>query len=791
VSKVAVIHLGYGNLLSGFPNVTAQLWEPDNPLPIKFTAALPPAAELDAIYRRWHLIYQALYQTPGWHPRIKIEREDVTNVSLVEFGDICTQYRRLLNEWLDGEQFRNIDRQLRSHLLPADEIQLILETDDDMVRRLPWHFWDFLSDYPKAEMALSAPQYQRVAKSHNREQIRILAILGNSTGIDIAADREILASIHDAETVFLVEPSRLEVDEQLWDEQGWDILFFAGHSESQENGNRGLLAINPTDKIGISHLKAGLKTAISRGLQLAIFNSCDGLGLATELADLHIPQIIVMREPVADGVANAFLVKFVKAFSSGYSFYLAVRQARERLQGLEDKFPCASWLPVICQNPAEVPMPWRIRSVQAPLISPIPKTPPRSLVPARSMWLTTVAVTLMILIIRQLGLLQGWELKAYDYLMRSRPPEAPDPRILVVEVTENDVQSQPQYPLSDATLTQLLQKLAQHQPRAIGLTIYRDKPEPPGHQELIAQMQKQSNLFVVCSFPRGNEPAVRGPAAITKDQLGFDDINVDLDGVVRRQLLFMKADPQCNTGTSLSFQLATKYLEYENILPTIENIPKNVFKIGRATFNEIKPNTGGYKTLGKGGWYVMLNYRSFPVAKSLTLTEVLAVDFNPNLVKDRIVIIGVTSRNSGGKYFLTPYSITQSPAEEVGAVMIQAQMVSDILSAALDGRPLIGVWEWWGEAIWIALWSLIGSVIGWRVRGKFWIGGAIVCGIISLYAICYLLLTQGTWAPLIPAALSLVIGPWLFVPSPPTPLPRGERGEGLIANDKGQMTRDK
>ncbi|SKB13866.1 hypothetical protein PL11201_530196 [Planktothrix sp. PCC 11201] len=30
-----------------------------------------------------------------------------------------------------------------------------------------------------------------------------------------------------------------------------------------------------------------------------------------------------------------------------------MREARERLQGLESEFPCASWLPVVSQNPAE------------------------------------------------------------------------------------------------------------------------------------------------------------------------------------------------------------------------------------------------------------------------------------------------------------------------------------------------------------------------------------------------------------------------------------------------------
>lgn len=767
MSKVVVINLGYGNLLAGFPNVTALLWEPENPRPLKFIGALPPATELEAIYRRWHLIYQALYRSPGWRPRIQIEREDITNVSQVEFADICLQYVQLIDEWLNAEEFRNIDRQLRSHLHHSDEIQVILETNDERLRRLPWHFWKFLSDYPKAEIALSAPQYQRVEKSHHRKQMRILAILGDSNGIDIAGDRSTLSDIPDAETVFLVEPSRQEVDEQLWDDRGWDILFFAGHSESEEGKTRGLLAINTRDKLGISHLKSALRTAIARGLQLAIFNSCDGLGLAKELADLQIPQIIVMRESVADGVAHLFLLNFVKAFSSGSSFYLAVRQARERLQGLEDQFPCASWLPVICQNPAEVPMHWRSQ--------PVVQTQQSSKVRDRTVGLIPLAVTLMIIIIRQLGLLQGWELKAYDQLMRSRPAEPPDSRILIVEITENDLQLQGKYPISDATLTQLLQTLEQHQPRAVGLTLYRDLAYPPGHAELIAQMQQQSNLFTICSFEKSNEQPVRSPVGISdENRLGFDDVLIDPDGVVRRHLLFMKRQPECQTRFSLSFQLAKEYLQAENIEP--QKLTDGRIELGKAIFNPMKPNSGGYKTLGKGGWNIMLNYRPFPIVKTLTLTEVLNGEFNPNLVRNRIVLIGMTSRNQA-KFFFTPYSIGQSPSQKVAGVLLQAQKVSEILSAALDGRPMIQVWSGWKEVLWIGLWSGIGSAIAWCIRGKIRRLSAILLAIGLLYLLCYFLFLQSTWVPLIPPVLGLVIGHWLLVIGP-------------LTRDQGQTTRD-
>jgi len=49
---------------------------------------------------------------------------------------------------------------------------------------------------------------------------------------------------------------------------------------------------------------------------------------------------------------------FLEAFARGESLYLAVREARERLESIEDEFPCASWFPVICQNPTEIPPTW-------------------------------------------------------------------------------------------------------------------------------------------------------------------------------------------------------------------------------------------------------------------------------------------------------------------------------------------------------------------------------------------------------------------------------------------------
>ncbi|MEO1429360.1 MAG: pentapeptide repeat-containing protein [Cyanobacteria bacterium J06633_8] len=352
--KLVVLTIGEGDFTNGFP-VTALIRKNDHPLPMIFTGKLPAEPKIPQFYQQW----RQLYRSQKWFGRISFDEEDsVTNFSQQELDYYARQLEECLNNWLNSQSFRAIERELRSKLIPTEEVPLILQTKDIQVQQIPWHLWDFLQHYQQAEVALSLTGNRKEKTASARNKIRILTILGNSSGIDIEADKQVLENLLDAQTVFLVEPSRKELHKFLWDEQGWDILCYSGHSCSQADGSTGTMLLNQTDSLTIKELKHALTKAIGHGLQLAIFNSCDGLGLARQLADLHIPQMIVMREPVPDKVAQEFLKYFLTKFSSGNSLYSSVREARERLEALEDEFPYATWLPVIFQNSAEVGMNW-------------------------------------------------------------------------------------------------------------------------------------------------------------------------------------------------------------------------------------------------------------------------------------------------------------------------------------------------------------------------------------------------------------------------------------------------
>ncbi|MGB3296558.1 MAG: CHAT domain-containing protein [Phormidesmis sp.] len=381
MSKTVVINLGKGTLGQGFPHITARLWTQADPRAEQFVGSLSPAPALVDIYRIWQSTYRALSNrlvlrspdsaaTKAVDDELEIDPGGITQVSQQSFEEYSQQLKQAMNTWLASPGLLPIERQLRSHLAPTDEIRVIFETDNALLLRLPWHCWDFFKDYPHAEMALSRPEYKRLGTIRprpGRKQVRILAIVGDSpaqlhprSGIDIDPERRSLQALPDAEVKFLVAPSRQAFNHHLWDAAGWDLLFFAGHSQTESQTGR--LYFNEGkihNSLTIEQLEEALKIAIANGLQLAIFNSCDGVGLAQSLGKLQIPQVIFMREPVPNRVAQTFLQYFLAGFATErLPLYQAMRQARGRLQGLEDEFPGASWLPVLCQNPAVEPIAW-------------------------------------------------------------------------------------------------------------------------------------------------------------------------------------------------------------------------------------------------------------------------------------------------------------------------------------------------------------------------------------------------------------------------------------------------
>jgi len=786
MSKIVVLNLGKGTVQTGFPFVTAQLKSSGKVM--QFTGSLPGLPQLIELYRRWQLFYELLYKARSINIRstkpltlnqdeeddddIIIDEADITHVSDADFNDVCQQLKINLDNWLDSPEFRGIERQLRKELHPEDEIHFIIQTEDNQLRKIPWYNWQFFTDYPHAEMSLSSLNFESGKIQHTcGKKVRILAIIGDSSGIDVETDKQLISSLKDAETVFLVEPQRQQLDEILWDKRGWDILFFAGHSNTQCEDNIGKIYINNTDSLTINELKNALQKAIARGLQLAVFNSCAGLGLAAQLTDLHIPQTIVMREPVPDSVAQQFLKHFLTIFAGGESFYLAVREARERLQGIEGEFPGASWLPVIFQNPAEIPPTWqqlRDKVNFIPVSKALPVQPKLS-----TLVLSSLLITLLLMGLRWLGVMQPWELKALDFLMQRMPIETADKRILIVGADEKDISHNKYgYPIPDETLDQLLAKIQTYQPAAIGVDIFRDQPVSRSNNnqpKQINQWQKNKNLIAICA---GNnlQNSIAPPPNIDKKQVGYVDLFDDKsqtkqDDTIRRYLLSRSANSitnasRCNTAYSFAWQLLYRYFKSQNIPVTIVD---NNWQFGDTVIKRLQPRSGGYQNLDARGNQLLIHYRNTPIiAQQVTIRDILenSEHFNPDWVKNRIVLVGLIATSIR--------DIHDTPYGEIRGLFVHAHGISQILSAVEDNRPLMWWLPQWGDTILVLFFAWVGGIIIWYWRNPKHQIIAISSAAIILYIICWFALTKAAWLPLIPSTLALlstggIVASWMIM----------------------------
>lgn len=369
--------------------------------------------------------------------------------------------------------------------------------------------------------------------------------------------------------------------------------------------------------------------------------------------------------------------------------------------------------------------------------------------------------------LRSLGWLQPLELNEYDRLMRWRPSEQPDPNILIVEATAEDIN---EYgigsDLKDDTLTEVISKLDSYQPAIIGLDYLRDKPlaSESDYRKLLTHLANNKKIVAVCraSGYNKNQPGNLPPKGVPEERLGFTDVVPDNDGqfdVLRRYLMFMEkeAEDPCQTAYSLSARVAVNYLESKGI--KLEVIYTGNVKVGDIVFQELRKREGFYQKFDSGGLQLLLNYRnSEKVANYISISDVLSGNFDDALVRDKIILIGNTDPNAGDKFY-TPYSYIQSVYEkQMPRVVLHAHQVSQIISAVLHGRPLIRFWSLWMEWLWIFGWCGVGGVLGWCchriVLLLLFMGGNVVV----LYWVGLMFLGQGFVMPLVPSVLVLVVG---------------------------------
>ncbi|MBW4569871.1 MAG: CHASE2 domain-containing protein [Tolypothrix carrinoi HA7290-LM1] len=372
-------------------------------------------------------------------------------------------------------------------------------------------------------------------------------------------------------------------------------------------------------------------------------------------------------------------------------------------------------------------------------------------------WIASIAlgVACLVTLGRFSGILQGMELTMLDRFFQARPKAEIDPYITIIAIDEPDIRQMGEYALSDRVLTQAIQRLKSYKPTAIGLDLYRDFPVEPGYQELVSLFKTTPNLI-------GIEKAVGSqvappPVLAQLGQVGLADQVLDGDGKLRRALLSVRLD-NGELRFNLGLKLALRYLERLYITPQSGPNDADQIQLGKAVIVPFQASDGGYVRADDGGYQILLNYHGTQQQfQTFSFTDLLHNRIPQEKVRDRIVLIGSTAE-SVKDFFQTPYSsgIFGSPKQMAG-VTIHANITSQILSAALHGRPMLRVWSQGVDCLWILLCCFVGAALSWQVKSPRKQVIIVMIAASSVKAIAYVAFLHGWWIPVVPSIIGLVV----------------------------------
>lgn len=243
----------------------------------------------------------------------------------------------------------------------ANTVDVFLHCYSLELERLPWEDWKIIDFGSKGQIRfvrspLNIPEPTTPITS--RRRLRLLAILGDNSGQNFSAEKAALKKLEpqikvefegwQATSGIQGTDLKRQICSKIQDPDGWDILFFAGHSNEKEHAG-GEIAIAPEQAMLISEILPSLQIAKDQGLQFAIFNSCSGIHIAQALISIGLSQVVIMREPIHNQVASVFLVEFAQRLKQRQDFHAAFLSACNYLKQVDKikqtPFPSAYLIP--------------------------------------------------------------------------------------------------------------------------------------------------------------------------------------------------------------------------------------------------------------------------------------------------------------------------------------------------------------------------------------------------------------------------------------------------------------
>ncbi|MBT9315644.1 CHASE2 domain-containing protein [Leptothoe spongobia] len=384
----------------------------------------------------------------------------------------------------------------------------------------------------------------------------------------------------------------------------------------------------------------------------------------------------------------------------------------------------------------------------------------------KPIWLVAPGVTIAVILANSFGVFNLLEWAVRDQFFRLRPLVAMSDQVVVVTIDEPDIKSLGDWPITDEVLAQLLVAVRDQNPRVIGLDLYRDLPEAPGHDELLEVFKTTPNLIGVETI--SERPVAPPPVLDELGQVAIADFVEDKDQTIRRILLGAEDSRNQSFKTGLGTQMALDYLEQDGI--TLEPVApeRQQYQLGQATFLPMVRQAAGYFYDDLGGYQILLDWHGPSCQfQTVSITDVLAGNIPTDMMRDRIVYIGSIAASTND-FFATPYSGGFRPQyPPMAGVMVHANITSYLLDSALGKRPFLTGWTRYKQWAWIMAWALAGTLgnwwletynhrqkqqRSWRLTPNIFTTG----GVVTLLGIAYGSFLMGLLLPVVPPLVAWV-----------------------------------
>lgn len=460
---------------------------------------------LTPFYENWQQAYLNFYKSAL---RARVEHSGTIATPQIDWrAQLVQAEAKLLSEfhyWLSSAELLEIRAEIAKAATDkagddTSPVNVFLTCEPLEMARFPWEAWEIRTEFAVTKsirIARTPANIRAESRGRSRQgKVRILAIVGDETGLNFQADREAIQSLDRIAEVQFVgwQPGQNEVDlktqicQAIVDEQGWDVLFFAGHS-NETDLTGGELVIAPNQSILLQEIAPQLTLAKARGLQFAIFNSCNGLTIAQTLINLGLSQVAVMREPIHNQVAQEFLIRFLQNLAEFKDVHDAMLLACQFLK-LERNltYPSAYLIPSLFRHPDSTlfqiePPSWRKQLQQWQ------PTPREAIALAGLLFLSLYSPTQSFLMERRVLM------QAVYRDVTGQLPKDTQPAVLLVQIDEKSIRragiSSPN-PMNRRYLASLIDRAAAMGAKVIGLDYLLDRPQP-GNDPIIARSVRRA-----------------------------------------------------------------------------------------------------------------------------------------------------------------------------------------------------------------------------------------------------------------------------------------------------------